>query len=168
LGGFGFGRNTGAVGLDVAYWLSRSLRASLSGAFLLPLVKERVLDDQGGGRGQAELVEVPLRASLAWGMRRASWSAHVGPEIVVAIDRAKTRDLESNTSGTGLSFAAGGAAGGTYWLWPSVGLSALVAVDATLRQTDFQVQAGTTVRSVLISPSPQAWGLFGVTFGVTP
>jgi hypothetical protein len=174
--GFAIGPNTGVVGLELALWFADWFEASLEPQLLIPETSEQVHDASGRERGRAELLEVPFRGSIGLGRRGARWAYHVGPELRLSLRRANTQGLISDAavpengdaSAVGWAFAVGGVAGGSWWLFPSFGLTASVGLDAKLTETRFAVESGAGSQAVLASPSLQTQLLIGVAFGAKP
>jgi hypothetical protein len=176
-GGFAAGPNTGVVGVELGLWFARWFQASLEPQLLVPQIAETVRDQTGLDRGTAQLLEVPLRATVGLGIRSAKLGVHVGPALRVSIRRAETRGLQltegagtrsGDASAVGLTTAVGATAGATWWLSAVWGLTASLAVDAKVSETRFRVNAGSGAQTVLASPSAEAQLLVGVAFGVKP
>jgi hypothetical protein len=110
---------------------------------------------------------------LGLGARGERWAFRIGPAVRLSFRRADSLIVnapqEGDSSAVGWAFAVGGAAGATWWLSPSFGLTASVVADANVSETQFVVRAGpSSEQAVLVSPSPQGQALLGVTFGARP
>lgn len=171
--GFALGPGTGVLGLEAGLWFARFFAASLEPQILIPQVSEHVRDQNQADRGTAQVLELPLRATLGLGLRSERWAFRVGPAARLSFRRADSLIVGAAQSGdasaVGWAFAVGGAAGATWWLSSSVGLTASLALDANVSETRFVVRSGTSGdQSVLVSASPQGQALFGVAFGASP
>lgn len=177
-GGLAIGPRTAVFGLEVGAWFAGWLYGSLQPQVLSPSVGETIRDGSNQVRGSADVLEFPLRASLALGRKMDHWAWHVGPALRVSVRRASTEDLvvlvdgkpkSGNAAATGWSLAAGASAGLTYWVLPALGITASVALDAQISETGFEVQESSGAgRTLLASPSPQGQALVGIAFGVGP
>jgi hypothetical protein len=170
------GPNTGVVGLELGYWFPHWLQASLEPQLLIPQVVETVHDEQGNDRGSAQLLEVPLRATLGLGYRQPRWALRVGPAVRVSLRRADTHGIvthdETPSSGdsaaTGWCVALGGAVGISWWVSQTFGLSASAVLDEKLGETRFLVDSQGGSQTLLSSPATTFQILIGVAFGATP
>jgi hypothetical protein len=177
-GGLAIGPRTAVFGLELGGWFAGWLYGSLQPQVLLPSVGETIRDSNNRVRGSADVLELPLRASLALGRKMDHWAWHVGPAVRVSLRRASTEDLvvlvngkakSGDAAATGWSLAAGASAGLTYWVLPALGITASVALDAQISETGFEVQESSgSGRPLLASPSPQGQALIGVAFGAGP
>jgi hypothetical protein len=175
-GGLAIGQRTGVVGLELGAWFADWLHASFQPQLLLPSVGETIRDDSGV-RGSAEVLELPFRFAFGVGRTTERWAWHVGPALRLSLRRASTSDLviaagdeykSGDSSATGWAVAGGASAGATYWLRPAVGITASLALDVQISETDFRIQDSRAGRILLVSPSPQGQALLGVAFGARP
>jgi len=177
-GGLALGSRTAVFGLELGGWFADWLYASFQPQLLLPPVGETIHDAEGQVRGTAEVLELPLRATLALGRHAERLGWHVGPAVRLSWRRASAKDLVvlvqgANSPGepvaTGWSLAAGAGAGLTYWVLPMLGLTASLALDAQITETRFQVQESSGAgKTSLASVSPQGQVLLGLAFGARP
>jgi hypothetical protein len=171
--GFAAGPGTGVLGLEAGLWFAHFLAASLEPQILIPQVSEHVRDRNGAERGTAQVLELPLRATFGLGWRGEHGAFRIGPAARLSFRRADSLIVNApqtgDASAVGWAFAVGGAAGVSWWLSPSVGLTASLVVDANVSETRFVVRSGTSGdQSVLVSASPQGQALVGVAFGASP
>jgi hypothetical protein len=177
-GGLALGSPTAVFGLELGGWFADWLYASLQPQVLVPSIGETIHDGEGRVRGTAEVLELPLRATLALGRHADRLGWHVGPAVRVSWRRASTKDLvvlvpgsdePYSTTASGWSLAAGAGAGLTYWVLPMLGVTTSLALDARITETHFQVQESSGAgRTLLASVSPQGQVLLGLALGAGP
>lgn len=177
-GGLALGSRTAVFGLELGGWFADWLYASFQPQLLLPPVGVTIHDGEGQVRGTAEVLELPLRATLALGRHTERLGWHVGPAVRLSWRRASAKDLVVLVQGanepgdsvaTGWSLAAGAGAGLTYWVLPMLGLTTSLALDAQISETQFQVQESSGAgKTPLALVSPQGQVLLGLAFGARP